>query len=104
MKPFWAKVKGPDLAQGDFLPGCLVPVFKPEFGQGRREEDVLVTPGDLVIVTQSCDLENRKVEFVALCPIHSLASFEARNPHFRQPKKWEEVRKGRVEGLHLGFP
>jgi hypothetical protein len=100
MRPFWAKVKGVDLAQGDFLPDCLVPTFKPEFGQGRTEEEVKVDTGDLVIVTQSCDLENRKMEFVALCPIHSLPTFEASNPNYRRAGKWEEVRKGRVEGLH----
>jgi hypothetical protein len=101
MKPFWAQVKGGELAQGDLLPDCLIPAFKPGFGQGRTEEEVEVSKGDLVIVTQSCDLENRKVEFVALCPIHSLSVFEADNPNYGRPSKWEEVRKGRVEGLHL---
>jgi hypothetical protein len=34
-------------------------------------------------------------------PIHALAAFEERNSKFKQKGKWEEVRKGRVEGLHL---
>jgi len=55
----------------------------------------------LIIVTQSCDLANNKVEFAALCPIFRLDRFEAENPDFRRKGKWEEVRKGRIEGLHL---
>ncbi len=101
MMPFWTEVSGPSLAQGDFLPDCLIPDFRPDFGNGPSEEEVTVNTGDLVIVTQSCDLENKKIEFVALCPIHKLVDFEASNPHYRQKGKWEEVRKGRIEGLHL---
>jgi hypothetical protein len=57
MRPFWAKVKGPALAQGDLLGDCLVPTFRPEFGRGPAEEEVTVDRGELVIVTQSCDLD-----------------------------------------------
>ena len=48
MKPFWIQVSGPALAQRDLLPDCLIPVFTPEFGQGRPEEDVMVARGDLL--------------------------------------------------------
>ena len=34
-------------------------------------------------------------------PIHTITAFEERNARFKQKGKWEEVRKGRVEGLHL---
>lgn len=52
-------------------------------------------------LTQTCDLVNDKAHLVALCPIHTLAAFEDRNTKFKQKGRWEEVRKGRVEGLHL---
>jgi hypothetical protein len=55
----------------------------------------------LIVVTQTCDLENRKVEFVALCPAHTLDEFEEWNPDFSRKGQWEHVRKGRIEGLHL---
>ena len=38
---------------------------------------------------------------MALCPIHSLSRFEEVNPNFKKKGQWEQVRKGRVEGLHL---
>jgi len=54
---------------------------------------------DLIVVTQSCDLENRKARLVATCPIHSVVEFEKVNPSLRG--NWEQVRRGRYEGLHL---
>jgi hypothetical protein len=101
--PFWEQVNEQELAQGDLLERCLVPVFSPNFGpqENGRVEEVPVATADLIIVTQSCDLENKKVDFVSMCPIYTLAKFEERNPRFTQKGQWENVRKGRVEGLHL---
>jgi hypothetical protein len=98
---FWAETKGPELAQGDYLTECLVPVFDPEFGTRAGEEEVRVDKADLIVVTQSCDLVNAKVGFAALCPLCSLEKFEQANPKFRQKGLWEQARKGRIEGLHL---
>jgi hypothetical protein len=36
-----------------------------------------------------------------LCKIESITQFELTNPHFRKKGVWEEVRKGRCEGLYL---
>lgn len=103
MKSFWRQINEETLAQGDLLPDCLVPQFEPDFGiDGTNEvHEVLTSAANLIIVTQTCDLQNNKVTLVALCPIHTLSEFEEINPKFAQRGKWEEVRKGRVEGLHM---
>lgn len=104
MDPFWKQIADQALAQGDLLPKCLVPLFEPDYGTGGGEAVQEVPTGnvDLIIVTQSCDLVNEKVALVALCPIHTLDDFEVTNPQFKQRNsRWEEVRKGRVAGLHL---
>jgi hypothetical protein len=36
-----------------------------------------------------------------MCPAHTLDEFETINPKFKNRERWEAVRKGRVEGLHL---
>jgi hypothetical protein len=102
MTTFWLKVTGSDLGQGDYLTNCYIPQFNPDFGavQGG-EEEVMVAKADLIIVTQSCDLANKNIQFVALCPIHQLIFFEEVNPKFKKKGEWEQVRKGRHEGLHL---
>ena len=102
-KPFWQKLTSSQLAQGDLLPDCFVPQYGADFGSSGEggTESLSISTQDLIIVTQSCDLENNKVVLVAMCPVHSLAEFEQQNIKFKQKGRWEEVRKGRVEGLHL---
>ena len=55
----------------------------------------------IIIVTQSCDLENRKARLVAACPIYPIVEYEKINQMLAQKGRWEEIRKGRVEALHL---
>ena len=102
MDTFWTNVSEQSLRQGDFLPKCLVPVFHPRYGAHAGEtENVPVNEYDLIVVTQSCDLENKKARLVALSPIFSVNDFEKINGSFKKKGRWESVRKGRVEGLHL---
>jgi len=101
---FWVQVTESTLQQGDYLTDCAVPIFiDPTAGPQAR--DVPVDVFDLIVLTQSCDLEHEKVRLVAMCPIYAITKFEERNPDFQKKGRWDEVRKGRVEGLHmLGSP
>jgi hypothetical protein len=75
------------------------PRFRIERLNGSNEITVRVS--DFIVMTQTCDLTNMKNGLVALCPIRSLTKYEDGNPAFRKKGIWEEVRKGRREGLHL---
>ena len=55
---------------------------------------------DTIVITQTCDLENGKVQVVALCPIYAITKFEEFNPSWKR-SDWNEVARGRREGLHL---
>jgi hypothetical protein len=98
---FWMNVESSGLSQGDFLSSCLVPNFPADFGKNAVSNEVQIAKADLIVITQSCDLENNKVAFVALCPIYSLPAFEAFNTKFKNRREWEQVRQGRREGLYL---
>jgi hypothetical protein len=98
---WWEVTSGSQLAQGDLLPGCLLPTFHGVTTSAESSETEILQSAQLIILTQSCDLQNQKAEHVALCPIHTLAEFESVNPTFSKKGAWEAVRKGRVEGLHL---
>jgi hypothetical protein len=100
VEPFWAEVNETALRQGDYLPQCLVPVSGPDLAAAGPHE-VTADEYDLIVVTQSCDLEQGKVRLVAGCPIYPIADFEAVNPAFAKKGRWNEVLKGRIEGLHL---
>ena len=56
---------------------------------------------DLIVLTQSCDLENDKAPLVATCPYFTVAAYEAANPELGRRGRWELARQGRIEGLHL---
>jgi len=97
---YWTQVNEPTLRQGDFLSSCHVPVLYPDFSPGSTHE-VEVGEYDLIVVTQSCDLENKKAQLVALCPIYSILDYQRVNEQFQEKGAWERVRNGRIEGLHL---
>ena len=105
MEQFWESVVGTTIRQGDYLPACLVPVFPADFAQQDNAPVTVTTREyDLIVVTQSCDLEHGKATFVALCPIWSVIEFEkAQDDHPRSKWRyhWNNVRKGRMPSLHL---
>lgn len=82
IEPFWVQINESTLRQGDYLPGCLVPipVFDPTtFGEKDNETkdvEIDVQEFDLIVVTQSCDLDNKKVNQVILCPIFPIVEYE----------------------------
>ena len=103
-EPWWEVVQGSQLAQGDYLTDCVVPMMPAHFAasEATREGTVVQFDAeifDLIVLTQSCDLEQGKAPFVAAAPIVTLDEFERTNPTFK--KDWESVRKGRREGFHL---
>ena len=101
MGGFWKRVETTALAQGDLFPDCHVPSFSEAISFDGEPTEIPVSLANLIVVTQSCDLANNKVAMVAMCQIHTLSEFEAANPAFRKKGKWEEVRKGRKEALHM---
>ncbi len=100
---FWVKVTDSNLRQGDYLSDCAVPIFLDPAVTSETQE-VPIDVFDLILLTQSCDLEQNKARLVAMCPIYSIKAFEERNPEFTKKGKWNEVRKGRMEGLHMLGP
>lgn len=101
VESFWEVAAGTTLRQGEYLMNCPVPILKEKPLPDRPEPSVVIKVYDLIILTQSCDLEQGKAQFVALCPIFPLDVYEAINPELKGKGRWEQVRKGRVEGLYL---
>lgn len=96
---FWELVQAAQLRQGDLLWNCEVPLY--DEGAGSLLREVTAHVFDLVVLTQSCDLEQGRARLVACCPVFRLVDFESANPEFLKRGVWEAVRKGRCEGLHL---
>lgn len=101
VESFWEATTNLALRQGEYLVDCPVPILKEKPLLDNLASAVRVEISDLIILTQSCDLEQGKAQFVALCPIFPLDVYEAINPELKGKGRWEQVRKGRVEGLYL---
>ena len=140
----WTQVNEATLQQGDYLPGCLVPIFDEKFFDRIRaqqvanaeqntldaelvdveqtidikvddpennpldadvapeEEDIVsVNEYDLIIMTQSCDLENTKTSKIVVCTCGTVDVFTQKNPHLGSNNKLNEISSGRMWGLYL---
>ncbi|MBI4488292.1 MAG: hypothetical protein HY694_04345 [Deltaproteobacteria bacterium] len=56
---------------------------------------------DVVVMSQSCDLEQNKLDLVLVCPHWSLGEFCQANDYFKSRRGKEELRRGNVPGYHL---
>jgi hypothetical protein len=97
--PWYDIVNGKeDLMQGDFIKEC--PVVMPP-SEISDELDVEIIKYDVVIMSQSYDLVQRKLDLVLVCPVWPLSEFENRSDFFRSRRGKEALRQGNVPGYHI---
>lgn len=104
--PSWYSVVDDEsLEQGDFIDNCEVLVSSysldgesvPSDASAFRVKGV-ADVYDLVIVSQSCDLENGKLDYVLMCPRWSYKEFAEVNSEFRKIDRLEQIRQGKQYG------
>jgi len=97
--PWYDVIRGEDdLKQGDFIKDCPVVIPPSEISD---DIEVRIINYDVVIMSQSCDLVQRKLDLVLICPIWPLSEFERRSDFFKGRKGKESLRQGNVPGYHL---
>ena len=70
---WYGRVNSPgEILQGDFVFNCPIIIPPTTFDP---HQDIEVKLLNVVIMSQSCDLQNRKVEIVLVCPYYSLLEF-----------------------------
>jgi len=82
----------------DFIEECPVVIPTSEISD---EVEARVISYDVVVMSQSCDLVQKKVDLVLVCPIWPLRDFEKRSDYFKSRKGKEVLRRGNVPGYHL---
>jgi hypothetical protein len=99
----WLKVKTDVLNQGDLLLAVKVPILPDTFPETDGDGTIQISAddSDVIVLSQSCDLENNKLPNVLLAQVFSTAEFEDKNQSYRQKGRWKEVSRGRFEALHL---
>ncbi len=94
-------IAGPEngLSQGDFVFSC--PILEPYHDMTADLVKVNYSEYDVIIMSQSCDLVNEKLDIVLVCPFWTLSDIEKHNPWFVSGKNKEKLRKGDQPGYHL---
>jgi hypothetical protein len=99
----WLKINNGTLNQGDLLRAVKIPTVQESFPATDKNDtiEINVIESDIIILSQSCDLELDKLPNVVVAQVFSIATFEAKNRSFQKGGKWNDVHRGRVEALHL---
>lgn len=101
--PWYETVNNSDpVLQGDFLLDC--PVFVPSAGAILKEDETLpfeVVEYHVIVMSQSCDLLQKKIDLVLVCPIWTLNELEMKEEFIRSKKGKETLRQGHMPGYHL---
>ncbi|MEA2575824.1 MAG: hypothetical protein QOH93_3122 [Chloroflexia bacterium] len=91
-----------DLLQGDLIRECPIIVPQGQFIE-TDELDVVTRHYNAVIMSQSCDLEQGKIDLVLVCPFWDLTEFVegGKDDFLRSRKGKEALRRGYLPGYHL---
>lgn len=92
--PWYGLADGDALEQSDFLFNC--PIFRP-----TATNEIECHPATVVILSQSCDLANDKLEIIQVCPVFPLEQLAVDVEFFRSKRGREELRRGSLPGFHL---
>ena len=103
--PWYEVITGSGLLQGDILYKCpvLVPASQvPNAPEGTEHLlEYAIAELDVVVMSQSCDLEQKKLDLVLVCPHWSISEFGDQQNYFRSSRGKEELKRGGAPGYHL---
>jgi hypothetical protein len=97
----WYEIVDTDanLSQGDFINEC--PIIVPTPNKLGEVQDAEVKNYNVIVISQSCDLEFKKVDLVLVCPYWELSQFEKMNNFYKSTEGKESLRRGYLPGYHL---
>jgi hypothetical protein len=89
----WEKTNNSLICQGDRLNSIAAPLIHHSFPQVDSDGSVPVDvqPMDVIILTQSCELENSKASLVVVAGVYTIEDFEELNASFQSTGRWESV-------------
>ncbi len=95
---WYETISGKALAQGDLLLGCPVPRVQDYRYPPPAELDVFLDTHHLVVLSQSCDLENDKVDEILLANVLDYGLLQNREGETNPLVRGSKWRKAAVNG------
>ena len=94
------------IEQGDIVENCNIILPNEQHYQAISEGKENIVPLDIIeinviIISQSCDIQNKKINSIIVCPIWSLQNFIEKGDWFRSTTAREDLRQGKFPEYHL---
>jgi hypothetical protein len=95
-----------NVEQGDIVERCNIIMPNERHYSAILNDDENKEPLDIIeingiVLSQSCDIQNEKINSIILCPIWSLEKFKEKGGYFRSLKAIEDLRRGYFPEYHL---
>lgn len=100
-----------EIMQGDFIPECPIIIPPSNLGDLTEEENnyedfLTVQTLNTVVLSQSCDLEQNKIDIALVSPIYSLEEYFGQLPEGERigkprEKRLKLLRQGNIAAHHL---
>jgi hypothetical protein len=101
-------VTGPTFTQGEIFKDCPIPVPTPDraFFEAAKEgaqpeAQVAVKTATVIVLTQSCDIEQNKVDSIVLCPVFTLTEATEQRHELGSAGGKNKLKNGQYYYLHL---
>ena len=103
--PWYEKVSGDSIQQGDIIENCPVFIFPPEVSIEELTStdeplETLVEYRDTIVMSQTCDIDNKTISEVLLCIVWKKSDFSSTDKMAKKDN-WEHARKGRMPSFHV---
>ncbi len=98
-----------EIEQGDMIPDCPIVIPPSKITEGD-EPEIEIKMIDSIILSQSCDLVNNKIQIVLVCPFFPLSEFVEGIPDLPKKetsrkkvikKNIDKLKRGYLPGYHL---
>jgi len=89
------------LNQGDLVFECQIIQPTTEATSEGQELKGDAFEDDVIILSQSCDIIQKKIDLVLVCPFYTLTELKKNHTEYNDPNLCEKIRQGHVIGYHL---
>lgn len=106
--PWYTEIENSgEITQGDILKDCIIPLPDKDLyrsiieDQDQVKSNVDLKTIDIIILSQSCDIKNDKIESIVMCPIWELQTLVNESQYYKSSNARESLRQGKEPAYHL---
>jgi hypothetical protein len=82
------------IMQGDIIPKCPHAIPPAGIHSDTENATVKIIRDDVIVMNQTCDIAQKKLKFILVCPISTLTRLGETNAHFKVENNKEALRRG----------